>query len=141
NFLPFTPGLVGGHCISVDPYYLIHKARETGYEPSLLTKARETNDNIPSFIVQSLLRLMMTRKIDPNKIRITILGITFKENIGDMRNSKALEILESLRKLQLDVQVCDPHANAKKLKQNYDVELLPSNQLKEADIIMLTVPH
>src|SRR5699024_707395 len=92
NFLPFSPGLVGGHCIGVDPYYLIYKSKMEGYTPAFISAARTLNDSMPAYVVRSLLEIVIMQKLNVQDIRVTILGITFKENISDTRNSKPMEI-------------------------------------------------
>lgn len=141
NFIPMSPGLVGGHCIGVDPYYLIYKSKLEGYSPKFLTAAREINDSIPDYIFQSLLHLIVSHKLDFNHVRITVLGTTFKENISDIRNSKSLEIIDKINQLELPLQVCDPHTSHQHLKNRKNMEVKPLHQLKKADIIILAVPH
>lgn len=141
NFIPLTPGLVGGHCIGVDPYYLIHKSKMEGYDPQLLSKAREINDSIPVYIVQTLLALMVSRKLNPNDVEINLLGVTFKEDTPDLRNSKSLEILENLQKLGLKVNVSDPYADPDYIKKQYNIHLKHKSELQSADIVIVAVPH
>lgn len=138
NFIPFTPGLVGGHCIGVDPYFLIHQSRYKGYEPSFLFAAREINESMPHFVVQSLLNLIVSQKLHPKDLTVTILGITFKENVPDVRNSKSLEIINQLNQLGISTQVCDPYADFIKLNTTH-VEKL--SDLKQSDVVILAVPH
>jgi len=141
NFLPFTPGLVGGHCIGVDPYYLIHQSRIKGYEPNLLTSARAINEFMPDYVVQSLLHLIISHKINLKNLRVTVLGTTFKENIPDTRNSKALDIIKKLEQFGISLQTCDPYADEDELKSIYNIQLKQISQLKKADIVILAVPH
>lgn len=141
NFIPMSPGLVGGHCIGVDPYYLIHESKRLGYMPTFISAAREINESMPKYVVQSLLQLIIRNKLDPNHVRITVLGITFKENISDTRNSKALEIVHSLHQLGLSIQVCDPYIDPSMFQKWNNIEVKPLNQLDKADIVVLTVPH
>src|SRR5699024_7028915 len=137
NFLPFSPGLVGGHCIGVDPYYLIHKSKMEGYMPTLISAARTLNDSMPAYVVDSLLKLVMTQKLHIKDIRITMLGVTFKENIPDMRNSKSMEIVNLLKQLGLSVQVCDPYAQP----EVNGISLTPFHELKKSSILIIAVPH
>lgn len=141
NFIPMSPGLVGGHCIGIDPYYLIYKSKEKGYNPKFLTIAREINDFMPEYIIQSLLKLIVLHKFDVENIRITVLGTAFKENISDIRNSKALEIVDHVSRLGLTVQVCDPHTPHTTLKNKKNVNVQKFNELKKSDIVILAVPH
>lgn len=141
NFFPFTPGLVGGHCIGIDPYYLIYKSKLEGYNPAFLSSARAINDYIPEYVVQSLLNLIIAHKLNLQDIRITVLGITFKEDISDIRNSKSIEIVDKLQQLGLSVQVCDPHVSREQLDEKSNIGLTEINQLKKANIVIFAVPH
>lgn len=141
NFLLFSPGLVGGHCIGVDPYYLIYQSRKNGYEPNFLTATRAINDQMPSYIVQSLLTLIVQQRLSIADLKITVLGITFKENIPDTRNSKTLEIVEELLNLGLSVQVCDPHAAENTLLKNNCLMTKNIIDLEKAHIVIFSVPH
>src|SRR5699024_7607219 len=137
NFLPFSPGLVGGHCIGVDPYYLIYKSKQKGYMPTLITAARTLNDAMPEHVVYSLLKLAVVQKLNIKDVRITVLGVTFKENIADIRNSKSIEIVNQLQELGLSIQICDPYAP----EEISGIPLTPFHQLKKSSILILTVPH
>ncbi|WP_443124082.1 nucleotide sugar dehydrogenase [Halobacillus sp. B29] len=137
NFNPFYPGLVGGHCIGVDPYYLIHKSKSVGYTPKFIESAREINDYMPEYIVKTLLEQMTIHKKNLKDLTITVLGVTFKQNLPDTRNSKALEIVEKLKDLDLNIQVCDPHVDHNHFKD----ELKDLHQLEESDVLILAVPH
>src|SRR5690625_560684 len=137
NFLPFSPGLVGGHCIGVDPYYLIYKSKTEGYMPTLIPAARTLNDAMPTYIVRSLLELVMLQKLNVKDIRVTMLGMTFKENIADIRNSKSIEIVNMLKQLGLSIQICDPYAPS----EINGLSLTPFNQLKKSSILIIAVPH
>src|SRR5690625_4966620 len=137
NFLPLSPGLVGGHCIGIDPYYLIYKSQLEGYMPTLISEAPSLNDSMPAYIVHSLLELVMLQKLNIKDVRITMFGITFKENISDTRNSKALEIVNLLKQIGLSVQICDPYAP----HDIKGISLTPFHQLQEASILIMAVPH
>ena len=113
NFLRFTPGLVGGHCIGVDPYYLTYKAESIGYYPEVILAGRRINDNMAQFIAISLIDLMIQKGISIQQSRITILGVTFKENVPDVRNSKIFDIIKQLQELKIEVQCTDPLADQK----------------------------
>jgi UDP-N-acetyl-D-galactosamine dehydrogenase len=131
NFLKFTPGLVGGHCISVDPYYLAYKSTQLGYKPKVITSGREVNEYMPYFVAEKLMRLMLEKGIQIKGSNILILGATFKENTPDTRNSKVPAIIENLRKNEANVQVYDP------LIEEY--KTAPANSTYDA--IILAVPH
>lgn len=139
NFLPFTPGLVGGHCISVDPYYLTHKAETLGLHAEVILSARKINDRVADRIAQECLRLS-GRRGQPLR-RVTILGITFKENVPDLRNSKVIDIIEALLDHGVHVQVCDPVAWPENADHEYSVKLTPLEELTPADAVILAVPH
>lgn len=142
NFIPMSPGLVGGHCIGVDPYYLIYQSKKKGYDPNFLATARAINEYIPEHVVQSLLKLVMTHKLNINQLQVSVLGITFKENIPDLRNSKALTIVQKLRQLGISTQVCDPHVQLDELSSHEDLLLFKRlHELDKVDIIILAVPH
>lgn len=140
NFLPFSPGLVGGHCIGVDPYYLTHKAEQAGLNPQIILAGRRINDNMGNWIAQGTVKRLMRNGIsDPSMI--TILGITFKEDVPDVRNTKVVDIISELQSFGITVQVHDPLADAAEVRASTGVELLPVDQLKPAQAIILAVPH
>lgn len=141
NFQPYFPGLVGGHCIGVDSHYLIHQATRNGMFPTFLSEARKINDHMPSYIVNSLKKLVSHFKQDRKKITVTVLGIAFKENIPDVRNSKALEIVHLLQNEGFTTQVADPIVEQKSDKRDIPFTLTPMEQLKKAHIVVLAVPH
>lgn len=140
NFAPYSPGLVGGHCIGVDPYYLIYKSKQEGYNPKLLSIARELNDSMPEYVIESLLKLMIKQKLNPYDTTITVLGITFKENIPDLRNSKALEIVDGLAELGLNIQVCDPNVDKSPFTNDY-IQFKKMDELSSSPIVILAVSH
>jgi len=141
NFLPFKPGLVGGHCIGVDPYYLTYKSRELGYFPKVILSGREINDGMGKFIADSLIDSLKKRnKITRNTV-ITILGITFKENISDIRNTRVIDIFKELGNQPLTVQIYDPYADNQETQEQHGIDLVELNDLKKADALVLAVPH
>ena len=140
NFLPFRPGLVGGHCISVDPYYLTHKAQELGYHPEIILAGRRLNDNMANFVAQEVVKLMIKKSHIVQNAKILLLGITFKENCPDVRNSGAVQVYHELEEFGCDVDVYDPWANADEVKQEYGIDLRSSLNNKY-DAIVLTVGH
>ena len=139
NFLPFKPGLVGGHCIGVDPYYLAHKASSLGHTPQVILSGRHVNDQMGAFVADKLIRLMQERLIDIADSKVLILGVTFKENCPDIRNSKVFDIHAQLVKKGINVDVFDPFANTEEVLQKYEVELITS--LDSYDGIILAVAH
>lgn len=141
NFLKFTPGLVGGHCIGVDPYYLTYKAESIGYLPELILAGRRINDYMGHFITNSLIKLMIKKEVNIQDSRITVLGVTFKENVPDIRNSKVIDIINQLTEFGMEVQVADPLAEPEDVKKEYKLTICPFNNLKPSDAIILAVPH
>ena len=141
NFLPFRPGLVGGHCIGVDPYYLTHKAEQLGYIPQVILAGRRINDNMANFVASSAVKAMVKQGIDVSKCRVGVLGITFKENCPDTRNSKVIDIVKELRDYGIEVVVCDPHADAQEVRHEYGVELIAQDKMPPVDALVLAVAH
>ena len=139
NFLPFTPGLVGGHCIGVDPYYLTHRAEKAGYHPEIILAGRRLNDEVGKRIGRECLRLILKGGKLPEKV--TVLGLTFKENVPDIRNSKVVDIIREFQSFGVDVQVHDPIANAEEARREYGIALINEGSLMPADAIVLAVPH
>jgi len=141
NFLPFTPGLVGGHCIGVDPYYLIHKSQESGYYPQLITTARRINESMSQYVVDRFLKKLALSRIHIVNAKVLVLGLTFKENCPDLRNTRVVEIIQELSNCHAQVDVYDPWADAKQAHEFFDLNL--QNQLKKNyyDAILLTVSH
>lgn len=140
NFLNFCPGLVGGHCIGVDPYYLITKLEDMGYESILLSNARKVNEEISSFIAQSLVERLKAKGIKPKDAKVRILGITFKENVNDIRNSKVIDIVKKLQKVGLEVLVDDPNADLNLVEQEYKVKF-EKNSKEKVDALIVAVAH
>jgi UDP-N-acetyl-D-galactosamine dehydrogenase len=141
NFLPFRPGLVGGHCIGVDPYYLTHKAEQNGYIPQVILAGRRINDNMGRYIAKNIVKLMLNNGIDVSKCTIGVLGVTFKENCSDVRNSKVFDLIEELKEWNINVLVSDPWANAEIVKNDYGVNLEQINQKNQVDSIIVAVAH
>lgn len=140
NFLPFKPGLVGGHCIGVDPYYLTHKAEGIGYHPEVINAGRRINDNMGPHIASQVIKLMAQHKHAIHGSNILILGITFKENCPDIRNSKVLDIISELEGFGTNVEIFDPLADAAEVKHEYGLSLIAQPN-KKYDAIILTVSH
>jgi UDP-N-acetyl-D-galactosamine dehydrogenase len=141
NFLPFRPGLVGGHCIGVDPYYLTHRAEAAGYHPQVILAGRQTNDNMGKFIAEQTVKRMVRSAESIRGARITVLGLTFKENCPDLRNSRVVDIIAELQEYQCQVQVHDPLADPAEAQHEYGLELCAWDELEPADALVLEVPH
>ncbi|MGN7469770.1 nucleotide sugar dehydrogenase [Brevibacillus sp. SAFN-007a] len=141
NFLPFAPGLVGGHCIGVDPYYLTYKAESVGYHPQVILAGRRINDGMGKFVATSLVKQMIWRHIPIQGSRVTILGMTFKENVPDIRNSRVIDIVHELREFGVEVQVTDDLADPAKAWAEYGIRLMDWEELQPADALVLAVPH
>ncbi|EKV25905.1 UDP-glucose dehydrogenase [Caenispirillum salinarum AK4] len=140
NFLPFKPGLVGGHCIGVDPYYLTHRAQSVGYHPEVILSGRRINDGMGAFVAHEVLRRLMADKRGTNR-RVTVLGFTFKENVPDIRNTKVIDIVNELRSFGIEVQLHDPHADPEETVHEHGVTLLEKENLLPAGAIILAVAH
>jgi UDP-N-acetyl-D-galactosamine dehydrogenase len=141
NFMPFKPGLVGGHCIGVDPYYLTHKAEKLGYIPQVILAGRRINDNMGRFVARNTIKTMIAKGIDVSKSTIGILGITFKENCPDIRNSKVIDIIRELQDYGVNVVVADPHADSADVQHEYNLPLSPINAQHQVDALVVAVSH
>lgn len=141
NFLPFQPGLVGGHCIGVDPYYLTHKAQEVGYQPDMILAGRRLNDQMGAYVANTVIKKMVQKGIDTSKSKILVLGLTFKENCPDLRNTKVVDILNEFKEYGIDVDICDPWANASDAKKEYGVQLVEQPATGQYDAVVLAVAH
>lgn len=141
NFLPFRPGLVGGHCIGVDPYYLTHKAEKIGYIPQVILAGRRINDGMGKFIAQRTVKKMIHAGHNVLGATVTVLGLTFKEDCPDLRNSKVIDIITELQDYGINVQVCDPLADPAEAQHEYGVNLIPFHELKAADALVVAVAH
>ena len=141
NFLPFRPGLVGGHCISVDPYYLTHKAQEVGHHPDVILAGRRTNDSMGEYIAGQVVRLMVRKGINPVHARILVLGLAFKENCPDLRNTRVVDIVQALRGYNTEVDVFDPWVDATEAKHEYGLDLIDAPAAGSYDGIVVAVGH
>lgn len=141
NFLPFRPGLVGGHCIGVDPYYLTHKAEEVGYHPQVILAGRRINDTMAQYVAQSTIKHMVKNGIDVTSATVGILGVTFKENCPDIRNSKIADLINEFKQWNVNVVVCDPWANAAEVKHEYGIALGTVNAENPVDSLVVAVGH
>ena len=141
NFLPFTPGLVGGHCIGVDPYYLTHKAQEVGYHPAMILAGRRLNDEMGKYVADRVIKLMLQRNIEVSGAKILIMGLSFKENCPDLRNTKVTDIIAELRDYSLEVDVYDPWVDPDDARREYGLEIIPSPAERCYDGVVLAVGH
>jgi UDP-N-acetyl-D-galactosamine dehydrogenase len=140
NFLPFKPGLVGGHCIGVDPFYIAHKAEEVGYHPHVIHSGRRVNDSMGVYVANRVARSIMRRAHD-GRPRVTVLGVTFKENVPDIRNTRVVDIVRELEEFGITVQLHDPEADSDLLREEYKLTLTPLEKLQPADAVVLAVAH
>jgi UDP-N-acetyl-D-galactosamine dehydrogenase len=141
NFLKFSPGLVGGHCIGVDPYYLTAKAEAMGYRPEVILAGRRINDNMGAFIAGKLMRMSAGCDVAPSKMKVGILGLAFKEDVRDLRNSRVPDIVAELKSFGVSALVCDPMADREQAQEEYGIELTSFSDLRDLDALILAVPH
>ena len=141
NFLPFTPGLVGGHCIGVDPYYLTAKAESLGYHPEVILAGRRINDGMGAFIAQRLVKLLIAADLPVKGAKVGVLGLTFKENVPDLRNSRVPDILRELSQFGIEAIVHDPHGDAGEAHEEYGVRLSALENFKDLSAVVLAVSH
>lgn len=141
NFLPFRPGLVGGHCISVDPYYLTHKAQEVGHHPDVILAGRRTNDGMGPYVASEVIRLMVRKGINPVRARVLILGLAFKENCPDLRNTRVVDIVQALRGYNAQVDVHDPWVNAAEAEHEYALTPIETPNHGDYDAVIIAVGH
>ncbi len=141
NFLSFRPGLVGGHCIGVDPYYLTYKAESIGYRPEVILAGRRINDNMGKYVAQKTIKMMIASGIQVNKARVAVLGLSFKENVPDLRNTRVIDIVNELKDYGVEVLVHDPLADIHEAHQHYNIDLISLNKIKNVDAVVLAVAH
>jgi len=141
NFLPFRPGLVGGHCIGVDPYYLTHKAQEVGHHPEVILAGRRINDNMGKYVAEQVIKLMVRRGINPVGARVLVLGLAFKEDCPDLRNTKVVDVIRTLRDYNAEVEVHDPWVSAAEAHHEYGLSLLDQPAPQAYDAVVLAVAH
>ena len=141
NFLPFKPGLVGGHCIGVDPYYLAQKAQEYGYHPEIILAGRRLNDSMGDYVASEVVKLMISKDIPIKNASILVLGITFKENCPDVRNTKAVDVISALKGYGVNMTIFDPWANKEEVKKEYQLESTQEKPSGSFDGVVLTVAH
>lgn len=140
NFLKFSPGLVGGHCIGVDPFYLMHKAKKVGHDPQVIAAGRRVNDEIPNFIAKRLVKSLIDKGKNPGKCKILVMGITFKENVADIRNSKVVDLVKELMEYSINVHIVDPYASPNQVAHEYQLSMVdePSS---DYDAVIVAVSH
>lgn len=141
NFLPFRPGLVGGHCIGVDPYYLTHKAEMIGYSPQVILAGRRINDSMAKFVAEQTIKQLIKSNCNVKGAKVNVLGLTFKENCPDLRNSKVAELIYELKSYGVELHIHDPIADAKEARHEYGIELESWESLPRADVIIVAVSH
>ena len=141
NFLPFRPGMVGGHCIGVDPYYLTHKAEQVGYIPQIMLAGRRMNDNMARYAARSMVKLMSSRGIDLSRSTVGILGVTFKDNCPDIRNSKVFDLVTEFKSWGVSVLIQDPWAEPDEVLEEYGVGLVSSIETSSCDAVVVAVAH
>jgi len=141
NFLPFKPGLVGGHCIGVDPYYLAQKAQEYGYHPEIILAGRRLNDSMGDYIASEVVKLMITKDVPIKNANVLVLGITFKENCPDVRNTKAVDVITALKGYGVNITIYDPWANKEEVMNEYQLESIQKVPTRKFDVLVLTVAH
>jgi UDP-N-acetyl-D-galactosamine dehydrogenase len=140
NFLNFQPGLVGGHCIGVDPYYLTYKARELGYDAEVILAGRNINDNMAKYVAKNVIQHIIRNTDDVKKAKVLVKGATFKENVSDIRNSKVADVVKALKSYYVNVDVEDPHADSDELVHEYGFGLTKQTA-NDYDAVIITVPH
>jgi UDP-N-acetyl-D-galactosamine dehydrogenase len=141
NFLKFSPGLVGGHCIGVDPYYMAQKAQEVGYHPEIILAGRRMNDGMGAWIASQVVKLMIRKDITVKNARVLVLGITFKENCPDIRNTKVVDVVKELEQFGCMVDIYDPWANAGEVKHEYGRDMVSDYNMSDYNAVVLAVAH
>ncbi|MBX3457549.1 MAG: nucleotide sugar dehydrogenase [Candidatus Paracaedibacteraceae bacterium] len=141
NFLPFRPGLVGGHCIGVDPYYLAHKAQEVGFNPEMILSGRHLNNGMGAHIAHESIKALIKSGKNPKESVVTVFGLTFKENCPDIRNTKVIDVISELQSYGITIQICDPEADPTEALHEYGLTLTPMAQLKPSDLAIIAVAH
>ncbi|GAB3170414.1 nucleotide sugar dehydrogenase [Telluribacter humicola] len=140
NFLKFYPGLVGGHCIGVDPYYLLHKSKQLGYDPQVINSGRRVNDTMPAFVAKKLVQMLIQKNKSPQSVRVLVMGITFKENVADIRNSKVADLVKELMQYSVHVHIVDPQASPNEVAHEYNLTLVDGPS-KRYDAVIVAVAH
>lgn len=141
NFLKFTPGLVGGHCIGVDPYYFTYKAEQLGYHSQIILAGRKINDNMGKHVADNIIKTMIQEQITVHEARVGILGLTFKENVADVRNTRVVDIVDELKEYGVELIVHDPYADPEEVQREFGITLADDEDVKDLDCVVLAVPH
>src|SRR5690625_4254253 len=141
NFLDFTPGLVGGHCIGVDPYYFTYKAEQLGYHSQIILSGRKINDDMGKYVASNIIKKMIKAKQEIDGAKVAIFGLTFKENVGDVRNTRIIDIIDELKEYGVNVIVYDPVAEAENVYREFGIELAAKEELHDLDSVVMAVPH
>jgi UDP-N-acetyl-D-galactosamine dehydrogenase len=141
NFLSFRPGLVGGHCIGVDPYYLTYKAESIGYRPEVILAGRRINDNMGKYVAERAIKMMIASDIQVNKSRVAVLGLSFKENVPDLRNTRVIDIINELTDYGVEVLAGDPLADPEEARRHYGIDIVPLKNIKDVNAVILAVAH
>lgn len=141
NFLPFRPGLVGGHCIGIDPYYLTYKAEDAGYHSKIILAGRHINDGMGKYVAQNIIKRMVRQQVDLKHSRVGVLGISFKEDCRDIRNSKVIDIIRELQDYGITPLVADPLVDPREAYEEYGIELSDMSYMRDLNVVVLAVPH
>ncbi len=141
NFLPFRPGLVGGHCIGVDPYYLTHKAQSLGLHPEIILAARRLNDRMGEYVATQLIKEMVKQRIQVVGSKVLVMGLSFKENCPDIRNTKIIDMVKALKEYELDLDIYDPWADSREVEHEYGLTPITQLQNNHYDAVILAVAH
>ncbi len=140
NFLKFYPGLVGGHCIGVDPYYLLYKSKQLGYDPQVILSGRRINDQMPAFVAKRLVQILLQKGKSPQQAKVLVMGITFKENVSDIRNSKVVDLIQELMEYSINVHIADPNASPNEVAREYKLSLIDKLS-DDYDAVVVAVNH
>jgi len=140
NFLKFFPGLVGGHCIGVDPYYLVHKSRKLGYDPQVILSGRRINDGMPAYITKRLVQMLIQKGKNPAQTKVLVMGFTFKENVADIRNSKVADLVREMMDFSIHVHITDPYASPNEVAHEYKLTMV-DNISDDYDVVIVAVAH
>jgi UDP-N-acetyl-D-galactosamine dehydrogenase len=141
NFLKFQPGLVGGHCIGIDPYYLTWKSNKLGYHARVINSGRYVNDSMGFYVGKQTVKRLLAHDINPLEARVLVLGLTFKENVADIRNTKVIDVIRELESFNVDIDIVDPHASAEEVKEEYDLDLKAAPEQGAYHAVIAAVNH
>lgn len=141
NFIPFTPGLVGGHCIGIDPYYLTYKAEDEGYHSKIILNSRHINDGMGKFVANQMVKQVLRTNNKTNQVKVALLGLTYKENSNDVRNSKVVDVVRELREYGIIPYICDPVADENEILEEYSIDLCAIEDIRNVSLVAIMVPH